>query len=859
MGLNKKNMTSQIKKLFLNLVYISFASFLIISVSNGQGRCPDGAMREKGSKVEKLPDKYTFPKDFKSESTRRVFETNEWSSSRDNDEWLVISDRPDNVLYDKAEGQPLNEKLGFREYAWVIDEKNDWLEIVTSARVVGKRVYTCPNSKTGWIKKTKLLQWNECLKDENTNISRKAFLLNTIEKMQKLLASGKSQFVDVFDGPRSSNKIAVENLYSVFFVYKREGNRLLLGLNDSYSFVNVEENIVGWVDDYRVVSWNQRLALECNWDFHEFQLRKDDENKRIKGYKDAVSADGASKVGPDNYQSAVLWDNDPVKLPEHLMAEENPRRAVGDVFRFPVFEMNRDGYIRSGALARIPTRNPSSVYTGDAEESTLIALRRLAKDLKHKRDNLNLFFIVEATREMQPYRRAIIQAVDELDLDVPEEVNVKYGMSVYRDAELADDGRHFNMMRLTSRKSQVIEFLNNEVFDQGSNADKWTNLRWAINQTLIRGSFPEGDHNVLIVIGAHADLSYSRSRSLIADKSDLITGSEYTRLGRRITDLNMNISFIQVKNDAGNVYSKYCDEARALIVENTNNTYASLEPSLINSFDLGPPRVPRLENKNELEFDGFIWGHIKRPSKDEFLSSNEILSTVRNIIIKQYKRNDKNYSQALKLAGGKGLANNTGEGFSPLIWAKIDQYVKTKEIPDADLRNIFDEKIRFYTPVYLPVNIPGLKNPYKTVVFMPSSELFQYLRKLGDLRDNMQNQDEMRSRFFELVVEQMRQLTGDQMSQKDIENASIDDFRKLMAGLALDSGFDLEESIGVRIKDIKDSKRFPDYKLTELAERLSEKLENLNRIYRNPGAYEFSYSVSGSDSYYYWLPTELLF
>lgn len=841
-----------------SLFFLFYSSLSFISIY-GQHRCPDGSMSEKGSKVEQIPDLYMFPKDYTDVGQRLNFELNEWSASRRNEDWLIVSDRPDNVLYDKPDGEKLNLMLDFREYAWVVDEKNGWLEIVTNARIIGKRVYTCPNSKIGWINKKNLLQWSECLKDENTNISRKAFLLNTIEKMQQLLAAGESQFVDVFDGPTSSNKIAVENIYSVFFVYKREGNRLLLGLNDSYNFNNVEDNIVGWVDDYRVVNWNQRLALECNWDLHEFQLRKEDESKQIKGYKDAVSADGASKVGPENYKSAVLWDNDPVKLPDYLLAEENPRRVVGEVFRFPVFEMNKDGYIRSGALARIPTRNPNAIYSGDTEESTMIAFNKIAKDFRHKRDNLNVFFLVEATREMQNYRMAIIRAIDRMDLDIPPGVNVRYGIAVYRDAENKIDKRHYNIRRLTSRKEEIIQFLNSEVFDQGSNADKWTNLRWAINETLIRGSFPADDHNLLVTIGSHADLSYSRSRSRLADEDDIIIGNEYTKLGRRISDLNMNISFIQVYNDDGNVYSKFADEARAIIVENTNNTYASLSPKLISNFDLSPPLVPRLNNTNHLEFDGFIWGHIVRPPKGEFLSSQEITSSMRNIIMKQYHRNDAQFEQSSALSAGNGIDGDSGEGFSPIIWEKINKHLEKNEIPDGDLSNLFDEKIRFYTSVFLPVNIPGLKVPYRTVVFMPSNELYQYLRKLSDLNDNLHNQDQMRSRFFELVVEQMRQLTGDQLSQKEIENASIDDFRKLLAGLALDSGFDLEESIGVQIKDIKDSRRFSDYKLSVMAERLSEKLENLQRIYRNPEVYEFSYSVLDNENVYYWLPTDILF
>ncbi len=47
----------------------------------------------------------------------------------------------------------------------------------------------------------------------------------------------------------------------------------------------------------------------------------------------------------------ILWDNDPAKenFPKSLRSYENNRRSVGEVFRFPVFDITY-GYIKSGAF-----------------------------------------------------------------------------------------------------------------------------------------------------------------------------------------------------------------------------------------------------------------------------------------------------------------------------------------------------------------------------------------------------------------------------------------------------------------------------------------------------------------------------
>lgn len=753
----------------ISLIFSFIVFALFIGDVSAQRRCADGSETQRGPKVNVLPDRFKMPDDILNESSRIAFVNNEWPSSRRGDSWLVVSDRPANLLYDKPNGRSTGIKLDFNEYAWVVGERKEWLEVVSGARLAGNRVMLCPESKRGWIKKEHLLLWNHCMVDQSTQISKKAFLLNEINQMEKLINSGQTTIVGVFDGPSSTSQISTRNLYEVFFIYKREGNRLLLGVNNSFIPGELASGaLIGWVDQYRVVNWNQRLALEPNWEEREFEKRKSNPNSRIRGYRDATSADLVSKTGEvERYSDKVLWDNDPVGLPSSMMSPDNPRRTNGEVFRFPVFKMNKDGYIESGALARIPTRNSQGGMSGMANESTLIQMKENAKKWRNKRDNINIYFLVEATRDLQAFRSAIIQAIEAVDLSGYREMNVRYGLAVYRDAELRQEDTHFKMTRLTNRKSDIIDFLNQQVFDQGRNNDSWTNFRWSLNELLLRGNFPADQHNMVFVIGSHADLSFNRARARTAREEDLIIEEKYRRLEERIAELSINLTFLQLTNSEGNVYTRFAEEGRALMVNNTLKKYAEYDPVLMANFSPPPPNVPDLENKNQLEVNGVTWGLIRRPPRGGILKGSEIVESVWHSIESQYIRNDSAYQTFKKLGDGEALSSDIGESFAALVWADIDDMIKNSKLNQNAIENLMDEKIRFYNQIYLPVNIPGLSHPYKTVVFMPSTELHQYTMKLTSLRDNLTNPDQTRSRLYEVVVEQMRQLTGNRLSQRE--------------------------------------------------------------------------------------------
>ena len=247
--------------------------------------------------------------------------------------WLVFSDREGNQTFDKADGKPYK-KLGFKETLYVVNEAPGWVEIVSGTadglKLLPKQQYK------GWIRKDKLLLWNEGLLDRNTKIHKKALLLNKASDIPELLAQGDKDFVNVYDSPTSTTTIQHANIYRYFFIFKKENNRYLLAQEYRLSPSNVELRLLGWVSSGRSVEWNTRLSLEPNFEEAAYNERNLNQSKyKFVAYETAKAAEGQMKSGFISTNDE-LWSNDPCVADKTFLAKSNPRRFIGDIIRFPL-------------------------------------------------------------------------------------------------------------------------------------------------------------------------------------------------------------------------------------------------------------------------------------------------------------------------------------------------------------------------------------------------------------------------------------------------------------------------------------------------------------------------------------------
>jgi hypothetical protein len=800
-----------------------------------------------------LPAPYYYPIDHSSEDEKDKFIFKQWPQKKP-EYWLVMSDRDNNNLYNKPEGNEVTATLKFKEYGYVIEDAGTWVKIGIGRREDNKFREL---RKSGWIHKKNLLLWPKSLVDENNSISKKAFLLNKVSELDRVIREPNYKLVRVYDGPESPNVIVDKNIYEVYFIYKREGTRILLGGNNSINHTNLSEYIIGWVDEYRIQKWNQRLALECNYDQDFFTERKNNPEKQVVGFVDSKDAVSFAVSG---VKENVLWDSDPVKLEPALLAKSDRKRPIGEVFRFPVFTSG-ENYIESGVLAKIPTKSGNKI-TGEFGVVPQIKMEEVIRYMKQKKSRVNIYFLIEGTETMQPFRASIVSAISNLETKLPDDVEVKFGAAVYRDVLLKDQNLDFALKKLNTDKESIINFINDQSFvSYAEDSDTWTNFRSALRQVLVKGEIPKNELNMVIVMGANADFAFSKSRLLGSNPDECIVDEKLENVEQKLDDLGISLSFFQIKNEDSRSFTRFAEDARSMIV-NVAQKQEARQDEILKGQKTTQLNIPDfLDSESELQVNGVAFGYIKRPVVGGALKQNEILEGIKTSINTVVSRFDKAYQVVFDMVASGENADNISDEFAPIIWDVLSKQVKSKGMNLESIDKLKDDKVKLYSKLFLPGKIPGVEQPYKTVVFMPASELNDYIEQLGQMERAMNGpSDQQREEIYNVVVDLMQKLSGDRMKLYEINESSVDDLRKKMNGLEIE-GFNMKTELGFRIEDIKNKKVFDEKMLEDFGARIVSRRKELKKIRDLGPNYDFSYTIldNGNLSLYYWISTDKLF
>ena len=163
--------------------------------------------------------------------------------------WIVFSDR------DKEA-----DRFGARFY--VLEERETELHVFKAKSCNGRKLVSAQDM--GWMRKSELLVSLGADFTENSLIHKKCVILNhhkTIERIKRGEISESE--VPLYKSPYDLNSSDHVPLYLIYFVYKIENNRYLLGKD--YRFdpdLPFSDQIIGWVDRDRVFDYNNRICFE---------------------------------------------------------------------------------------------------------------------------------------------------------------------------------------------------------------------------------------------------------------------------------------------------------------------------------------------------------------------------------------------------------------------------------------------------------------------------------------------------------------------------------------------------------------------------------------------------------------------
>lgn len=240
--------------------------------------------------------------------------------------WEVYSDRRNNITYTQPNGRLVKAILSFMDRFYVSERRLDYLRIMKDPDISPYGFFSKNAEDYGWIHVSKILPWDHCLVSSDL-IDKKAILSSAsfvYDIGKHLFTHISNDAIPVFEDPELRFATDVRfSPYEVFFLYKSCDNAYLVGKSSRLDPVENLDTYMGWVSKDNVLIWENRIAIEPNWDALAVDERK--RNRIVTSvFFDPVSA-SMYMNGSFVSQNYALWQNDPYEY-----------RMSGEMLRFPV-------------------------------------------------------------------------------------------------------------------------------------------------------------------------------------------------------------------------------------------------------------------------------------------------------------------------------------------------------------------------------------------------------------------------------------------------------------------------------------------------------------------------------------------
>lgn len=763
--------------------------------------------------------------------------------------WIVICDREGIQTYNDKDLTSPKEKLNFKDWFYVSEESESKIRIFkgnvnsASLKIEGEK------KDFGWIEKEKILLWTSGLTDAKTQIDSKAFLLNKAEEVKKIMKLDNKELVKIYTGPETAETIGDKTIYEFYFIMKKEGGKFLLSKNVTINpYVNIDD-LIGWVPQGRLEVWNTRICLEPNFEKQSFEERRGNKNFQMVAYGDEGSAIAHGKSGERN-DSKAIWANDPVQLKPSDLAGDS-RRFKGGVVRFPMLS-NRKGsdYFRSGVIGELDIKYADG-DVGVLPEVPYADITRMVQNREVARRNYDVLFIIEGTKSMALYKKAVKEVMKEVGRELAGVPSVSYGVAVYRDTPEKKENKLFDIKKLNSSLDTMTNYVERLIFDRWHDNDNYTAMYYGVNQAMLEANMNPQHTNIVIMIGNNADLKSDRTRKGI-DECYLDKGV----IAKRLADFNAHFIGLQCKN-SGKEGAYYVKNARGLMLESANvqfSVYSGIASTMPNLNVANP----ELTENNRLKNGANIGMVIAAPT-DSSLPESKIIKEAGNAAKEVYEFVEGFWSEMNKIMeDGASIESISAGNFAPAaarIMFDISEERGRNSLTNEELKKIAFEKYKLYTEVYIPRYISGMQNDlYSQVLFMPESDLQRYIEVLERLSfDLMKPDDELRQGLYEALEELFKQYTGKKYLDKGIDTH---DLRALMQGVDKEGLKENPERDFV-ISNVLTEKKMSTDKVRDFAQRMVDKTRQLKKIAKEGKHYEFSYTSENNT--YFWIPIEYTF
>ena len=275
------------------------------------------------------------------------------------------------------------------------------------------------DGRWGWLSETDVL-WKDqnCMRvDPVKNPALRKVALRNNWQQQDL-----KHEVEFFDSPTRNRVVGTDKIAGFYYVFAERATRadgkdlkvLLLGLDPQWDSVRPEIHVTGWVPESQVTQWYSRMAV---W-YNQANIATRDK-VRIFETEDALK----------------LYLKDGTR--GRLIAQEGvPRPLKFDDDRFPVLlERRYDERTLGMKVFSIIDARPRAARPAADDPSVASRVEELNRAIERAR-NIQVLFVLDATKSMQPYFKAVSSAIEEYLGSIPvknEVARYHFAAAIYRD------------------------------------------------------------------------------------------------------------------------------------------------------------------------------------------------------------------------------------------------------------------------------------------------------------------------------------------------------------------------------------------------------------------------------------------
>jgi hypothetical protein len=790
-------------------------------------------------KAMKMPLDYMYPTN---ESTVK-FDGEDNSSKKNKDKvWVVFSDRENNQTFENPDDKNLKpfKKLKFKEHFFVVDTKKNWIRIVSSPRT-GKNDEVENAIDCGWIHKDQMLLWSKGIKHAQTSINEKALILHTISSIPKgIVGDGKT--VDFYDSPGNGAKLLGKNpLYDFYFVYKVVGSKLLLGQDVEIEDVDkAGSDLIGWFDKSQIVEWNTRMTLEPNFLDEAFKERKEKENLRVKVYlkRDDADIHVLNGAPPISRNGSIIWDEDPVVVSKKRLGD-TINRFKGAIVRPPVLSCEGDLF-RTGIAGSSGNFDPE-------------LFAKVQRRLDNRRQ-VDVLFVIEATRYTAEYKNYITQTIDEVDKKFSEISGIRYGAALYRTygEYNSKDLPVFASVVMQNEIEPIKSFISNSTF--ASNPQKqYTAMYYGIQQGLINCGVDKERSVILVVLGANADMRASDGENTdlsLANGTNLIPKKD--KFLSTLVDYDPFIIGIQCKHPNTQSGSSFKRQIANIGLDYAKRQYDGLNN---NRKSIGVnPDMPEWKEEGSISLTGGTTKvELLRAKESEALSTTELNAFLTNSLESIYNE-WKLRIEGLEKAARGNVVDEFGHAIGSFSKEVIDE-LRKMGLTDAQIEKLREQQYNFFVEGYAPKKIiaGATYEPFDIVLFMTQEDLYSYIETLKQVCNAKSYSMDKRREFLKsFYMEQLRQVLG---GDKNSCDKNIEDLIKLQNGITNCTDIGNKQGFFTcKICEIDKESKCADLAINSAVENACSKLSKLENIYKLGVNYEFAYKSRSSKQVYFWIP-----